>query len=142
MMNLGLAQDLEEDNPRGGIYFIVEFGTQAFDSKLDFAIDEEITGHFSTDPGISFHPGLGYRHVLGDRISVRYQANILEETSVGFGNLVYDDVVAEHSVEGNLNIWGGRCKCVFGFEDGRVRQLFLSGIGSRVCLWENQLPFY
>ena len=105
-MNLGLAQDSEEDNPRGGVYFTFEFGMQAFDSKLDFVINEEITGHFSIDPDISFFsPGLGYSQTLGDRINVRYQGNILGR-GFYFGNLIYDDVVAEHSAEGNLNATG------------------------------------
>ena len=105
LMNLGLAQDSEEDN-QNHVYFIFGLDTQAFDPKLDFAVNKDTTGHFSTNSGISFNSGLGFRQVLGNKLSIRYQGNILEWMSVDFGNMVYDSVVADHSVEGNLVLMG------------------------------------
>ena len=102
LMNLGLAQDSEEDNnPQDGIYFIFELGTQAFDSKHNLDINEGINEHFSIVPGgLNLSTGMGRSHVLGNRMNFRYQGSLLDVINVDFENRAYDDTVTTHSMEG------------------------------------------
>ena len=111
LMNLSLAQDSEEGDDSGGLYVAFDWGikpdSQAFRPKLDFAINEDTTGHFSTNPQrphSNSGVGMGLR-LRGDRLSIRYQGG-WEWINVDFGNLVYDDSALDHSVEGALEMSG------------------------------------
>ena len=141
LMNLGLAQDSEEDDLQSDAYVIFELGTQALDPKLDFAINRETTGHFSTDPSISFNGGLGFRQVLRNGVSIRYQANLLEWISVNFGDMVYDDVVADHSVEGKLSIVGPSANAFLDFRIGESSNFFYLGSGIGYLGGDNSYRF-